>query len=144
MLAKANIFIVGAKRTPFGAFGGKLKDFSAVDLAVHSSKAALINAGIQANQIDETYMGNVIPSSLDASYLSKHIALKSGVPQASPALTVNRLCGSGFEAVTLGAESIILGRTNLVLCGGTENMSQVIFYYFNDYAFLLTVWAFEY
>lgn len=75
---------------------------------VHSSVAALAQAGLSAEKVDETFMGNVISSSLDASYLSRHVALKSGVPICTPALTINRLCGSGFEAVCLGGESIML------------------------------------
>jgi hypothetical protein len=100
------IYIVGAKRTPFGAFGGKLKTFSATDLAVLSSKAALAHANVSPNYVDETIFGNVIGSSLDAAYLSRHVALKSGVPTKAPSLTINRLCGSGFETVCLGAEAI--------------------------------------
>eukprot|EP01035_Chromulina_nebulosa_P017876 gene17876-23492_t len=123
-VAKTSIFIVGAKRTPFGAFGGKLKTISACDLAVLTTKGALENAKLNANKIDETFYGNVIQSSTDAAYLSRHIALKSGANISSPALTLNRLCGSGFEAVCLGAEAIELGRSNVTLCGGTENMSQ--------------------
>ena len=107
-VAKKAIFIVGAKRTPFGSFGGSLKHLSANDLAVHSSKAALAQANISPEKIDETFMGNVISSSLDAAYMSRHVALKSGVPIKSPSLGINRLCGSGFETVCLGAESIIL------------------------------------
>lgn len=106
-VATKNIFIVGAKRTPFGAFGGKLKTFSATDLAVLSSQAAIAHAKISPELIDETFFGNVISSSLDAAYLSRHVGLKSGVPVRSPSLTVNRLCGSGFETVCLGAESIM-------------------------------------
>jgi acetyl-CoA acyltransferase 2 len=79
---------------------------------------------LPASKIDETFFGNVIQSSLDAAYLSRHVALKAGAPTLSPALTVNRLCGSGFEAVCLGAEAIELNRANVTLCGGTENMSQ--------------------
>ena len=71
-----------------------------------------------------SFMGNVISSSLDAAYLSRHVALKSNLPIHTPSLTINRLCGSGFEAVSLGAESILLGRSSIALCGGTENMSQ--------------------
>jgi len=123
-VAKIPIYIVGAKRTPFGAFGGKLKHLTATDLAVISSKAALAQANISADKVNESFFGNVISSSLDATYLSRHVALKSGVPIASPALTLNRLCGSGFEAACLAAESIILSRSSVVLCGGTENMSQ--------------------
>lgn len=110
-VATKAVFIVGAKRTPFGAFGGSLKAITATDLAVHSSKAAIKEANISADKIDETFMGNVISSSLDASYLSRHVALKSGVPIKSPCLTLNRLCGSGFEAVCQGAEAIIQVRT---------------------------------
>jgi acetyl-CoA acyltransferase 2 len=109
-VAKKAIFIVGAKRTPFGSFGGSLKHLSAIDLAVISSKAALAQAKVAPELIDHTYMGNVIPSSLDAAYLSRHVALKSGVPIAAPSLGINRLCGSGFETVCLGAESILLVR----------------------------------
>jgi acetyl-CoA acyltransferase 2 len=91
---------------------------------VHSSIAALAEAKVPASLVDETYMGNVIQSSADAAYLARHVALKSGSPVANPALTVNRLCGSGFETVCLGAEAIELGRANITLCGGSENMSQ--------------------
>jgi acetyl-CoA acyltransferase 2 len=126
MTSKAvkNLFIVGAKRTPFGAFGGKLKEISATDLAVLSSKAALAQANVAPELVDESIFGNVISSSLDGSYLARHIALKAGLPIKTPALTANRLCGSGFETVTLAAEAIELGRANIILCGGTENMSQ--------------------
>ncbi len=110
-----SIFIVGAKRTPFGAFGGKLKNLTATDLAVHSSKGALLQANVPAAKIDETFFGNVIQSSLDGAYLARHVALRSGLNVHSPALTINRLCGSGFEAVCLGAESILLGRSQINL-----------------------------
>lgn len=123
--ARKAVYIVGAKRTPFGAFGGKLKQISATDLAVLSSKAALAQAKLSPEKVDETFMGNVIGSSLDYAYLSRHVALKSGVPVPSPSLTVNRLCGSGFETTCLGVEAIEQGRSSIALCGGTENMSQV-------------------
>lgn len=112
-VAKKAIFIVGAKRTPFGAFGGSLKHLSATDLAVHSSKAAIAQAGISPDKIDETFMGNVIASSLDAAYLARHVALRSGLAIKTPSLGINRLCGSGFETVVQGAESILLVR-NLI------------------------------
>lgn len=122
-LARIPVFIVGAKRTAFGTYGGKLKGLSATDLAVHSSKAAFDHAKLLPEKVDETIFGNVIGSSLDAIYLSRHVALKSGVPVVKPSLTINRLCGSGFDAVCLGTESIILGNSKVVLAGGTENMS---------------------
>lgn len=123
-IARKAIYVVGAKRTPFGAFGGKLKHLSATELAVISSKAALAEANLGGDKIDDCYMGNVIQSSKDAAYLARHVALKSGAPIKAPALTLNRLCGSGFEAVCLGAESIELDRAENTLVGGTENMSQ--------------------
>lgn len=122
--AKKGIFVIGAKRTPFGAFGGSLKAISATDLAVHASKAALAQANVPAQQVSETFMGCVLSSALDSCYLARHVALKTGVPTATPALLLNRLCGSGFESVCLGAEAIIQGRSSITLCGGTENMSQ--------------------
>lgn len=122
--ARKAVYVVGAKRTPFGAFGGKLKQITATDLAVLSSKAALAQANLSAEKVDETFMGNVIGSSLDYAYLSRHVALKTGVPVPSPSLTVNRLCGSGFETTCLGVEAIEQGRSAIALCGGTENMSQ--------------------
>jgi acetyl-CoA acyltransferase 2 len=105
-VAQKAIFIVGAKRTPFGAFGGKLKALSATDLAALSAKAALAQANLSPEKVDEVFYGNVISSSLDAAYLARHAALKAGVPIQSPAMTINRLCGSGFETVCLGAEAI--------------------------------------
>lgn len=123
-VAKKAVFIVGAKRTPFGSFGGSLKHLSATDLAVHSSKAAIAHAKISPEKIDESIFGNVIGSSLDSTYLSRHVGLKCGVPVHKPALTINRLCGSGFETVCIGAEAVQLGNSSITLCGGTENMSQ--------------------
>ncbi len=118
-----NIFIVGAKRTPFGAFGGKLKGMSATHLSAHCSKAALAHAGLSAEKVDEVLVGNVIQSSHDAVYLARHAGLMAGVPIPSPAMTINRLCGSGFETVIMGAEGIDNGRSKVVLAGGSENMS---------------------
>lgn len=123
-LAKSAVFIVGAKRTPFGAFGGKLKTKTGTDMAVHSSIAALAQARCSGDKVDEAFFGNVTQSSSDAAYLARHVALKSGCQIKTPALTLNRLCGSGFESVCLGAEAIIDGRSSVALCGGAESMSQ--------------------
>jgi len=121
------IVVVGAKRTPFGAFGGTLKEMSATDLAVESSKAALELNQISPQEIDHVTFGNVIPSSADAPYLSRHVGLKLGVPIATPALTLNRLCGSGFEAIADGVRRLKLEEASVVLVGGTESMSQAPF-----------------
>ncbi len=123
--ATANdVVFLSAKRTPFGAFGGTLKDFSATDLAVHASKAALAQGGIAPDAIDHVVFGNVTQTSADAIYIARHVGLRAGVPIGAPALTVNRLCGSGFEAVVQGARLLASGEANVVLVGGTESMSQ--------------------
>ncbi|MHB8420088.1 MAG: acetyl-CoA C-acetyltransferase [Myxococcales bacterium] len=119
-----DVVILAAKRTPFGTFGGSLKDLSATDLAVHAAKAALAQAGLPASAYGHVVFGNVLQSSADAIYLARHVGLRAGLPERVPAVTVNRLCGSGFEAVVQGAQRILLGETELVLVGGTESMSQ--------------------
>lgn len=125
--SRDRVVIVGAKRTPFGAFGGSLKSLTATDLAVEASKSVLAESGVSVEQIDHVIFGNVIPSSSDAAYLARHVGLKSGVPLTTPALTLNRLCGSGFEAMADGARRLKLGEASTVLVGGTENMSQAPF-----------------
>src|SRR5687768_17190215 len=118
------IVFLSAVRTPFGTFGGKLKEFSPVDLAVHSSKAAIERAGIVATDIDQTIFGNVLYTTSDSIYFARHVALKSGCRQETSALTLNRLCGSGFQAVVSGAQEILLGDAEACLVGGAESMSQ--------------------
>ncbi|GMT19386.1 hypothetical protein PFISCL1PPCAC_10683, partial [Pristionchus fissidentatus] len=127
MASKSGVFIVGAKRTAFGTFGGKLKNHTATDLGVVASKAALAEAGVKAEQVDHTIFGNVVASSKDGIYLTRHIGLKTGVPVEAGALTVNRLCGSGFQAVVNAAHQIKLGDSKIVIAGGAENMSMVPF-----------------
>ncbi len=113
--------MVAAKRTPFGAFGGSFKNTSAVQLGVASTQAALQN--IDPTIVDSIYFGNVIQTGDDAAYLSRHIGLKSGIPVATPALTLNRLCGSGFETVVQSYKSILVGESHVSLAGGVESMS---------------------
>ena len=122
--APGTVVFLSAVRTPFGTFGGKLKDFSPVDLAVHASKAAIERAGISATDVDQTIFGNVLYTTKDSIYFARHVALKSGCRQETSALTLNRLCGSGFQAVVSGAQEIILGDAQLCLVGGAESMSQ--------------------
>lgn len=119
-----DVVILSGKRTGFGTFGGSLKDLTATDLGVVSSKAAIEAAGITPDQVDHTFVGNALQTSADAIYLARHVALRAGVSQEKPALTVNRLCGSGFEAVVQGAKEIVLGEADVCLTGGTESMSQ--------------------
>ena len=104
---------------------GALKDVSAIDLGATASKAALERTGTKPEWIDHVVFGNVQQSSVDAHYGARHVGLKAGVPIEVPALTVNRLCGSGIQAVMSGAQQIQLDEAGFVLAGGMENMSQV-------------------
>ncbi len=122
--SSGSVVFLSAVRTPFGTFAGKLKDFSPVDLAVHASEAAIERAGITATDVDQTIFGNVLYTTKDSIYFARHVALKSGCRQETSALTLNRLCGSGFQAVVSGAQEIILGEAQLCLVGGAESMSQ--------------------
>ena len=121
---QTEIVFLSAKRTAFGTFGGALKDQSATDLGVHAAKAAIAAAKIDAADVDQVVFGNVLQTSADAIYLARHVGLRAGVPQETPALTVNRLCGSGFEAVIQAAMQMIAGDTQVALVGGAESMSQ--------------------
>jgi len=123
-LPSTEVVIVAGARTPFGAFMGAFKNLSATELAVSASKAAIVRSGLTPADIDQAIFGNVIQSSPDAAYLARHVALKSGLNQGSIALTLNRLCGSGFQSVLSAAEQIFLGQAHVVLAGGAENMSQ--------------------
>ena len=119
-----DVVFLSARRTGMGTFGGSLKDFSATDLGVFAAKAALADAGVPAAEVGHVVFGNALQTSADAIYLARHIGLKAGLPQETPALTLNRLCGSGFQAVVSGAMEIMLGEAEVALCGGTESMSQ--------------------
>jgi acetyl-CoA acyltransferase 2 len=118
------VFVVGAKRTPFGTFGGALKATTATQLGVVATQAALAQANVDPSLVDQVFFGNVIPSSTDAAYLARHVALQSGMKLTTPSLTLNRLCGSGFESVIQGALQIQVQAAHVVVCGGAENMSM--------------------
>jgi acetyl-CoA acyltransferase 2 len=118
------VVFLSAVRTGFGTFGGTLRDHSATDLGVIAAQCAIARAGVSPTDVGHVIFGNVIPSSTDAAYLARHVGLRAGLPLEVPAVTVNRLCGSGFEAVIQAAHRILLGEANLVLAGGTESMSQ--------------------
>jgi len=117
------VFLSGV-RTGFGAFGGVLRDLSATDLGVVAAKEALARSGVEPGKVDHVVFGNVLQTSADAPYLARHIGLRAGLPVEIPAVTVNRLCASGFEAAIQGAQQILLGESTVVLAGGTESMSQ--------------------
>ena len=119
-----SIVIVAAKRTPIGTLQGALKSLTANELGAIAARAAIAEAGVDAAKIDHVVVGNVLQSSSDAIYCARHVGLHAGVPIETPALTLNRLCGSGFEAVVEACRQLMIGEATLVLAGGTENMSQ--------------------
>src|SRR6266849_2136345 len=119
-----NVFILGGKRTPMGEYVGALKDISAIDLGASAARAALETTGVAPNEIEHTIIGNALQTSGDAIYGARHVALKAGVPFDRPALTVNRLCGSGIQSIVSGAQMIQLGEAKVCLVGGMESMSQ--------------------
>lgn len=122
--SQTDVVFLSGVRTGFGAFGGSLKDLSAIDLGAIAARHAIERAGLPPADIGHTVFGNALQTSPDAIYMARHVALKAGLPIETPAVTVNRLCGSGFEAITQGAQLIILGETEAVLAGGGESMSQ--------------------
>lgn len=126
-MSTTNIFICAAKRTPFGAFGGSLKGYSPTQLAVHAAKAALAAGNIDPAIVDTVCVGNVQQTGGDTIYLARHVGIQSGVPVETPALTINRLCGSGFQAITTCAQDIMLGQASVGLAAGAEVMSQAPF-----------------
>jgi acetyl-CoA acetyltransferase family protein len=119
-----DIVIVDGARTPMAEYNGQFSDISAIDLAVAASKEALSRSGFSGEEIDHVIVGNALQTSGDAIYGARHVGLKAGVPKEVPALTVNRLCGSGIQSVINAAEQIALGEATTVLAGGMENMSQ--------------------
>ena len=124
MGSERNVVFLSAVRTPFGAFGGSLREQTATDLGVVAAEAAIERSGASSEAFGDVFFGNVIQTSADAIYLARHVGLRAGLPIEVPAATLNRLCGSGFQAVIDGAESILLGDSQLCLTGGTESMSQ--------------------
>src|SRR5689334_21217656 len=124
MLKPGDIAIVSGARTPFGRYCGKLKDFTAMDLAAVAAKGAIERAGLEPKDFDHAVFGNAQQTSGDALYGARHVALRAGLPIETPALTVNRLCGSGMQAIVSGAQMIQTGEANIVLAGGMESMSQ--------------------
>jgi acetyl-CoA acetyltransferase family protein len=119
-----DVFILGGKRTPMGEYVGALKDVSAIDLGAAAARGALESTRVAAEEIDHTVFGNALQTSGDAIYGARHVALKAGVPFDRPALTVNRLCGSGIQSIISGAQMIQLGEARTCLVGGMESMSQ--------------------
>ena len=127
MLKPGDIAIVSGARTPMGRYCGKLKEFTAMELAAVASTGAIERSGLDPKEFDHAVFGNAQQTSGDALYGARHVGLRSGLPIETPALTVNRLCGSGMQAIVNAAQMIELGEANVVLAGGMEAMSQAPF-----------------
>src|SRR5437868_11549045 len=127
MAQATDIAIVSGARTPMGRYCGKLRDFTAMDLAALAGQEAIRRAGVDPKEFDHAVFGNAQQTSGDSLYGARHVALKAGLPIEVPALTVNRLCGSGMQAMVNAAQMIQLGEANIVLAGGMEAMSQAPF-----------------
>jgi acetyl-CoA acyltransferase 2 len=120
----SDIVILDGARTPMAEYNGSFAGVSAIDLGVLAAREALVRSGVEPSEIGHVIFGNALQTSGDAIYGARHVGLKAGVPREVPALTVNRLCGSGFESIVQGGHRIRLGETEMVLAGGMENMSQ--------------------
>lgn len=118
-----DIVFIGGARTPFTEFGGSLRDWSPTELGVAAARAALERSGVAASEIDDVVFGNVVHCTSDAAYLARHVGLLAGVGEDAPALTVNRLCGSGMQAIISAAQDVLLGDSTVALVGGTESLS---------------------
>ncbi|HTQ81590.1 MAG TPA: thiolase family protein, partial [Thermoanaerobaculia bacterium] len=119
-----DLVLVDGVRTPMAEYNGSFADLSAIELGAHAARALFERTGIAPTEIDQTFVGNALQTSPDAIYGARHVALKAGVPKEVPALTVNRLCGSGVQSVISGAQAILTGDATTCLVGGMENMSQ--------------------
>jgi acetyl-CoA acetyltransferase family protein len=120
----SDIAIVSGARTPMGRYCGKLRDFTAMELGAVAAREAMTRAGVDPKEIRHVIVGNAQQTSGDALYGARHVGLRAGVPIEVPALTVNRLCGSGMQAIVSAAQLIQLGEADMVLAGGMESMSQ--------------------
>src|SRR5438477_11491893 len=123
-MSNPEVFILGGARTPMTDYTGALKDVSALELGAVAARAAFERTGIRPEWIDHVVIGNVLQTSSNAIYGARHVGLKAGVPIEVPALTVNRLCGSGLQSIVSAAQLIQLEEADTVLAGGMENMSQ--------------------
>ena len=119
-----SVFIASARRTPIGKFGGSFSNLTAVDLGVVAVQAALDSAGVEAGDVDEVIMGQARQAG-NGPNPGRQVGIRSGVPERSPAYTVNQACGSGLKSIILAYQEILLGRAHVVVAGGMESMSRV-------------------
>ena len=123
-LSIRDLVLVDGVRTPMTEYNGSFAEISAIDLGAHAARALLERTGTDPAEIDHVVVGNALQTSPDAIYGARHVALKAGVPKEVPALTLNRLCGSGVQSILTGAQMILTGDATTCLVGGMENMSQ--------------------
>ncbi|MEK2608324.1 acetyl-CoA C-acyltransferase family protein [Pseudomonas shirazensis] len=123
-MSSTEIYVVSAVRSAIGGFGGALKDLPLADLATALARAAIERSGVAAEQIGHVVMGNVIPTEARDAYLGRVAAMNAGIPKETPAFSVNRLCGSGLQAIVSAAQSLLLGDTDIALAAGAESMSR--------------------
>src|SRR3984893_17523595 len=123
-MQQQEVYILSGARTPSGVLQGSFSDVSAIELGVIAAKGAIERSGVNPQLIDQVVMGNVIQTSKDAIYFARHVALKAGLPIETPALTVNRLCSTGLQAIVNAAQMLQLGEGQIALAGGAENMTQ--------------------
>lgn len=124
MAEKREVVVLSGVRTAIGKYGGSLKDFSPSDLATMVAKEAIKRSGLAPDEIGQSVFGHVLHTEGADVYMGRIVALKAGLPHGTPGLTVNRLCGSGLQAIVTASEAIILGNTDTALAGGTEVMSR--------------------
>jgi acetyl-CoA acetyltransferase family protein len=122
-----DVVIVAGARTPMARYTGIFSEVSAIELGAHAAKAAMHRSGVDPHEIDHAIFGNVMQTSADAIYGARHVGLKAGLKVETPAVTVNRLCGSGIEAIVQAGQRLLLGEADIVLAGGMENMTQAPF-----------------
>jgi acetyl-CoA acetyltransferase family protein len=122
-----DVVIVAGARTPMARYTGVFSDVSAIELGAHAAKGAVQRSGVDPQEFDHVVFGNVLQTSADAIYGARHVGLKAGLKMETPAVTVNRLCGSGIEAIAQAAQRLLLGEATMVLAGGMENMTQAPF-----------------
>lgn len=123
-MSSTEIFVVSAVRSAIGSFGGSLKDLPLADLATQVTRAAIERSGVAAEQIGHVVMGNVIPTEPRDAYLGRVAAMNAGIPKETPAFSVNRLCGSGLQAIVSAAQGLLLGDSDIALAAGAESMSR--------------------
>lgn len=123
-MTQRRVVVTAALRTPIGKFGGSLKDISTIDLGAHIVRAAVAQGGIAAHEVQQVFLGNVIHSDLRDMYLSRAVAIAAGLAIDTPAMSVNRVCGSGLQAIISAAQAILLGDIDIAVAGGVESMSR--------------------